>query len=60
MLWKIDPQKSAKENLWDCIRLNTHSFKAKAIKGGLKLTADEWEEVLDIVMFTAVKRFIPG
>ena len=58
MLWKIDPQKSAKENLWDCIRLNTHSFKAKAIKGGLKLTYDEWGEVLDIVMFTAVKRFM--
>ncbi len=58
MLWKIDQNKSAKENLWDCIRLNTHSFKAKAIKGGLKLTADEWEEVLDIVMFTAVRRFM--
>lgn len=58
MLWKIDPQKSAKENLWDCIRLNTHSFKAKAIKGGLKLTVDEWSEVLDIVMFAAIRRFM--
>lgn len=56
--WQIDPRKTAWENLWDCVHVNTLVFKKKAVKSGLKLTADEWGEAMDNVMFTAVRRFM--
>lgn len=58
MLWKIDPNKSANENLWDCIRTNAIFFKNKAVRGGMNLTKDEWAECIDIVIYEAVKRFM--
>lgn len=56
--WKIDPDKSAKEVLWDCLRVNTIAFKNRARAHGLRLDNDEWAEVVDIVMFTAYRRFM--
>lgn len=56
--WKIDPDKSANEVLWGCLRVNTIAFKNRARAHGLHLDNDEWAEVVDIVMFSAYRRFM--
>jgi hypothetical protein len=57
--WRIDPNyTSAKEVLWDCLRVNAIAFKNRARARGLRLDSDEWAEVVDIVMFTAYRRFM--
>lgn len=57
-MWLIDPNKSAQENLWDCIRINVIFFKNKAVRNGMNLTKDEWDEVIDTVTYEAVRRFM--
>ena len=58
MTWQIDPRKTAQENLWSATRMITLAFKAAYSRKGLVLSSDEWNEVIDDVMFFAVRRFI--
>lgn len=58
MPWVIDPHKSAQQNLWDCVRINVMAYRTKAVAHGLKLTYDEWEEVISEVTIVAVRRFL--
>lgn len=58
MSWELDPKKTAQENLWDATRMITLAFKALYCRKGLVLTKDEWDEVIDDVMFWAVRRFM--
>lgn len=58
MTWQIDPRKTAQENLWSATRMITLAFKAAYCRKGLVLTKNEWDEVIDDVMFFAVKRFL--
>lgn len=58
MSWAIDPNKSGWENLWDCATYNTRWFSRRAAGRGLQLTKDEWDEVQDIIIMTAVRRFM--
>ena len=58
MTWQIDPRKTAQENLWSATRMITLAFKAAYCRKGLVLTKDEWDEVIDDVMFFAVRRFL--
>lgn len=57
-MWRIDPHKSAQENLWDCVRVNVMACRTKAVAHGLKLTYDEWEEAISDVTMVAVRRFL--
>lgn len=57
-MWSIDKDKSGWENLWDCAAYNTRLFSRKAAGRGLQLTRDEWDEVKDIIIMTAVRRFM--
>lgn len=57
-MWLIDPHKTAQENLWDCVRVNTMAFRANAVAHGLQLTYDEWEEAISEVTMAAVRRFM--
>lgn len=57
-MWLIDPNKTAWENLWDCVRVNVMAYRTKAVAHGLKLTYDEWEEVISEVTIVAVRRFM--
>ena len=58
MSFELDPNKTAQENLWDATRMITLAFKAAYCRKGLVLTKDEWDEVIDDVMFFAVRRFL--
>ena len=57
-MWLIDPNKTAQENLWDCVRVNVMAYRTKAVAHGLKLTYDEWEEAISDVTMAAVHRFL--
>lgn len=57
-MWTIDPNKTAQENLWDCVRVNAMAYRKKAVAHGLKLTYDEWEEAISDVTMAAVHRFM--
>lgn len=58
MSWELDPNKTAQENLWSATRMITLAFKASYCRKGLVLTKDEWDEVIDDIMFFAVRRFL--
>lgn len=58
MSWELDPNKTAQENLWSAVRMITLAFKAAYCRKGLVLTKDEWDEVIDDIMFFAVRRFL--
>lgn len=58
MSFELDGNKTAQENLWRATRMITLAFKASYCRKGLVLTKDEWDEVIDDVMFWAVKRFM--
>lgn len=58
MSFELDPNKTAQENLWSAVRMITLAFKAAYCRKGLVLTKDEWDEVIDDVMFFAVRRFL--
>lgn len=57
-MWLIDPNKTAQENLWDCVRVNAMAYRTKAVAHGLKLTYDEWEEAISDVTMAAVRMFM--
>ena len=57
-MWLIDPNKTAQENLWDCVRVNVMACRTKAVAHGLELTHDEWEDAISDVTMEAVGRFM--
>lgn len=57
-MWLIDPNKTAQENLWYCVRVNVMACRTKAVAHGLKLTCGEWEEAISDVTMVAVRRFL--
>lgn len=58
MLWQLDPNKSAQENLWNCIHVNVFAFKNRAIRRGLRLTYDEWADIIQDASISAYTRFM--
>lgn len=56
--WKLDPEKTARENLWSAAIFAADCFRRKYVKAGLRLTGDEWRDVLDDIVLAAVRRFM--
>ena len=56
--WNIDQKKTARENLWSAAIFAADCFRRKYVKAGLRLTGDEWRDVLDDIVLTAVRRFM--
>lgn len=56
--WNIDPEKTARENLWSAATFAADCFRRKYVKAGMKLTAEEWKDVLDDIVLAAVKQFM--
>ena len=56
--WNIDPKKTARENLWSAATFAAERLRQKYVKGGLRLTREEWQEVLDDIVLSAVKQFM--
>lgn len=57
-MWNLDRNKSAQENLWNCIHVNVFAFKNRAIRRGLRLTYDEWADIIQDVSIAAYSRFM--
>ena len=56
--WDIDPEKTARENLWSAAIFAAERLRQKYVKGGLRLTGEEWKDVLDDIVLAAVKQFM--
>lgn len=56
--WNIDPEKTARENLWSAAIFAANCFRRKYVKAGMKLTGEEWREVLDDIVLAAVRAFM--
>ena len=56
--WNIDPKKTARENLWSAATFAAYCLRRKYVKAGMKLTRDEWQEVMDDIVLAAVKAFM--
>lgn len=56
--WKLDPEKTARENLWSAAIFAANYFRRKYVKAGMKLTREEWQEVLDDIVLAAVRAFM--
>ena len=56
--WKLDPEKTARENLWSAATFAADCFRRKYVKAGMKLSSDEWDEVLGDIVLSAVKQFM--
>lgn len=56
--WNIDPEKSARENLWSAATFAAERLRQKYVKGGMRLTGEEWKDVLDDIVLAAVKQFM--
>lgn len=56
--WNIDPEKTARENLWSAAIFATDCFRRKYVKAGMKLTGEEWREVMDDIVLAAVRAFM--
>lgn len=56
--WKLDPEKTARENLWSAAIFAANCFHRKYVKSGLRLTGEEWQEVLDDIVLAAVSAFM--
>lgn len=56
--WNIDPEKTARENLWSAAIFAADRLRRKYAKAGLKLTREEWDEVLGDIVLAAVKQFM--
>lgn len=56
--WNIDPEKTARENLWSAATFAADGFRRKYVKAGMKLSGDEWQEVLDDIVLAAVRAFM--
>ena len=56
--WQLDPGKTARENLWSAATFAAERLRHKYVKGGLRLTREEWKDVLDEIVLAAVKQFM--
>lgn len=56
--WKLDPEKTARENLWSAATFAADGLRRKYVKGGMKLTGEEWDEVLGDIVLSAVRGFM--
>ena len=56
--WQLDPGKTARENLWSAATFAAERLRHKYVKGGLRLTREEWQDVLDDIVLAAVKQFM--
>lgn len=56
--WNIDPEKTARENLWSAATFAAERLRQKYVKGGLRLTGEEWQDVLDDIVLASVKQFM--
>lgn len=56
--WNLDPEKTARENLWSAAIFAANCFRRKYVKAGMKLTGDEWREVLDDIVLASVRAFM--
>lgn len=56
--WNIDPEKTARENLWSATIFAANCFRRKYVKAGMKLTGEEWQEVMDDIVLAAVRAFM--
>lgn len=56
--WNIDPEKTARENLWSAATFAADCLRQKYVKGGMRLTGEEWQEVLGDIVLAAVKQFM--
>lgn len=57
-IWELDPEKTARENLWSAATFAAERLRHKYVKGGLRLTREEWQDVLDEIVLAAVKQFM--
>lgn len=57
-IWELDPKKTARDNLWSAATFAAERLRKKYVKGGLRLTGEEWKEVLDDIVLAAVKQFM--
>lgn len=57
-MWVLDKNKSAQENLWNCIHVNVFAFKNRAVRRGLRLTYDEWADIIQDASISTYSRFI--
>ena len=57
-IWKLDPEKTARENLWSAATFAADCLHRKYVKAGMKLTGDEWDEVLGDIVLSAVRAFM--
>lgn len=56
--WNIDPEKTARENLWSAAAFAAERLRRKYVRAGMRLTGDEWRDVLDDIVLAAVRRFM--
>lgn len=56
--WNIDPKKTARENLWSAAIFAADCFRRKYVKAGMKLTGEEWQDVMDDIVLAAVRAFM--
>lgn len=56
--WNIDPEKTARENLWSAATFAADCFRRKYVKAGMKLTGEEWKDVMDDIVLAAVRAFM--
>lgn len=56
--WNIDPEKTARENLWSAAAFAAERLRRKYVRAGMRLNRDEWQEVLDDIVLAAVQSFM--
>ena len=56
--WNIDPEKTARENLWSAATFAAERLRQKYVKSGMRLTREEWKDVLDEIVLFAVRSFM--
>jgi hypothetical protein len=57
-IWKLDPKKTARENLWSAAIFAADCFRQKYAKAGMKLSKEEWQDALDDIVLAAVRAFM--
>ena len=56
--WELDPERTARENLWSAATFAAERLRQKYVKSRLRLTREEWKDVLDDIVLAAVKQFM--
>ena len=57
-IWELDPKKTARENLWSAATFAAERLRQKYVKAGMRLTGEEWKDVLDEIVLFAVRSFM--